>query len=164
MMHSVNDTITAIVSGFGGKSSSKTLQGMFDAKHGFSDVIVVDDHGEPGSSSEFIEIDRFRDASETMRMKNITRYPGSSPSRDFCGALDHVETPFFAISNVFRVPTNLRPIMDDDNRIMVPCLPADSQYCGDTCQVEAAGAAHFTAPPTPPVSYTHLTLPTILPV
>ena len=150
MLRAVNDSITAIVSGFAGESSSTTLQGLLQGKHSFSDVIVVDDYGEPGASTDFTEVQLTEGASsKTIRIMNMTRYPGSSPARDFCVALEQVETPYFSFSNVFRVPTNLRPIMDDDGSIMVPCLPVSSSYCDDSCAREAAGAARFTTPPSP---------------
>jgi hypothetical protein len=111
---------------------------------------VVDDYGEPGASTYFTEVQLTEGASsKTIRIMNMTRYPGSSPARDFCVALEQVETPYFSFSNVFRVPTNLRPIMDDDGSIMVPCLPVSSSYCDDSCAREAAGAARFTTPPSP---------------
>ena len=131
------------------ESSTTTLQGLLQGKHSFADVIVVDDYGEPGASTDFTEFQLTGTLSDTIRIMNMTRYPGSSPARDFCLALEQVETPYFAFSNVFRIPTNLRPVMDDDGSIMVPCLPASSIYCDESCQNEAAGAARFTAPPTP---------------
>ena len=147
LMNPLNDSITAIVSGFAGKSSATTIQGLVRGRHSFSDIIVIDDHGDPGSASEFTPVQGR--GLNAMRMKNMTRYPGSSPSRDFCHALEHVETPYFAFSNVFRLPTNQQPITGSAGQIMIPCLPASSQYCDDSCQIEAAGAARFTAPPTP---------------
>ena len=146
LMNPLNDSITAIVSGFAGKSSATTIQGLVRGRHSFSDIIVIDDHGDPGSASEFTPVQGR--GLNAMRMKNMTRYPGSSPSRDFCDALEHVETPYFAFSNVFRLPTNQQPIMDKGGTILMPCLPASSRYCDDSCQIEAAGAARFTAPPT----------------
>ena len=142
MMFAVNDSsITAIVSGFDGQSSTTTIQGLLMGKHSFSDVIVVDDYGEPGASNDFIEVQLSgRGASETIRMKNMTRYPGSSPARDFCLALEQVETPYFAFSNVFRTPTNMKAIVDDKGKVMVPCLLSTSKYCDESCQTIAAGS------------------------
>ena len=150
MMDAIGGSITAVVSNFGDMDSSTTLQGLITGRHVFSDVLVVEDHGEPGAYNEYVEVQLGEGASsDTMRLKNVTRYPGSSPARDFCLALEQVETPYFAFSNVFRVPTNLKPIADSQGRIMVPCLPSSSIYCDDSCQADARGAALFTAPPSP---------------
>ena len=150
MMDAIGGSITAIVSNFGDMDSSTTLQGLFTGRNVFLDVLVVEDHGEPGAYNEYVEVQLGEGASsDTMRLKNVTRYPGSSPARDFCLALEQVETPYFAFSNVFRVPTNLKPIADSQGRIMVPCLPSSSIYCDDSCQADARGAALFTAPPSP---------------
>ena len=148
----VNGAITAIVSTFGGQSSATTIRGLMTGQHGFSHVIVVDDHGEPGSLTDFGEVQRrgARASSHaTIRIMNMTRYPGISPARDFCLALEEVETPYFSISNVFRVPTNLRPIMDSQGKFMVPCLPSSSIYCDESCENEAEAAGVFAAPPNP---------------
>ena len=107
-------TITAIVSNFAGKNSSETVQALVAGKHSFSDVIMVEDHGMPGSSSNFTEV-QIGGGSSTIRIKNITRYPGVSPSRDFCLALSHIATPYFTSTNVFRKPTNTKPIMNNDD-------------------------------------------------
>jgi hypothetical protein len=148
VMNLLNYSITAIISGFAGRSSTRTVQNLINRKRGFSSLIMVDDHGEPGASGEFTEV-QIRGTSDTMLIKNITRYPGTSPARDFCLALEHVETPYFTVSNVFRVPSNLIPINDDHGRIMIACLLSKSPYCNVDCQREAAGATFFTAPPTP---------------
>ena len=85
ILRAVNDSITAIVSGFEGQSSTTTLQGLLQSKHSFSDVIIVDDYGEPGASTDFMEVQLTGGASsEAIRIMNMTRYPGSSPARDFC--------------------------------------------------------------------------------
>ena len=56
VMSPINERITAIVSNFAGKDSSETVQALVAGKHSFSDVIMVEDHGMPGSSSNFTEV------------------------------------------------------------------------------------------------------------
>ena len=115
-MRPINESITAIISDFAGESSVETLQGFANGRHSFSDIIVVRDYGVPGATSNFSLLPG---STSSLRIKNITRYPGVSPSRDFCLALSHVETPYFGSTNVFRLPTNLA-VMDDDEKVMVP--------------------------------------------
>ena len=150
IMLPVNDSITAVVSGFAGQSSGTTLQGLLTGAHGFTDVIMIDDHGEAGASNDFTNV-QLPDGglSDAIRIKNMTRYPGSSPSRDFCLALEEMETPYFAMTNIFRTATNLLSVMDVHGNIMVPCLLSGSDYCDASCRAEAGGAALFTAPPSP---------------
>ena len=150
VMLPVNDSITAVVSGFAGQSSETTLQGLLAGAHGFSAVIMIDDHGEAGTSNEFTDVQLPNGGPfGAMRIKNMTRYPGSSPSRDFCLALEEMETPYFAMTNIFRTPTNLLSIMDPHGNVMLPCLFSGSDYCDASCRAEAGGAALFTAPPSP---------------